>query len=63
MPAGVALLAPVMGGSCSAVEPPPFFGRDEAALRACARALVDTPTTVSLGVAGVAVPNVERYRT
>jgi hypothetical protein len=52
----------VIGSSCSTVEPPPYFGRDEPTLQACAQALFDTPTTVSLSVNGAAVPNVEQYR-
>jgi hypothetical protein len=62
VPAGKALLVPVVGSSCSTVEPPPFFGRDEPTLQACAQALFDTPTSVSLSVNGAAVPNVEQYR-
>jgi hypothetical protein len=41
---------------CSTVEPPPFFGSDEAELRECARA-VDVPgSTLTLTVDGEAVP-------
>ena len=36
VPLGVTLFVPVTGVECSTVEPPPYFGRDEAALRACA---------------------------
>ena len=43
IPAGTALLLPLLDASCSTVEPPPFFGRDEAELRACTEALFTSP--------------------
>jgi hypothetical protein len=39
IPAGTALLLPLLDASCTTVEPPPFFGRDETELRACTEAL------------------------
>src|SRR5215210_5787367 len=33
VPLGLTILVPVTGAECSTVEPPPFFGRDEAELR------------------------------
>src|SRR5688500_6907982 len=36
VPAGTAIFVPIINGECSTVEPPPFFGRTEEELRACA---------------------------
>jgi hypothetical protein len=41
VPAGRYLFVPLLGSGCSTVEPPPFFGRDEAELTQCADAAVD----------------------
>ena len=47
---------------CSTVEPPPYYGADEAALRACARTIFDDPPDVlSVTVDGRPVPNVLSY--
>jgi hypothetical protein len=62
VPAGTALLLHVLGANCSTVEPPPFFGRDEAELRACAKALLDLPSVLTATVDGVAIPDLTRYR-
>jgi hypothetical protein len=62
VPAGTALLLPLLAASCTTVEPPPFFGRDEAELRACAEALFATRAELTATVDGVAVPDLERYR-
>jgi hypothetical protein len=40
VPAGAALFVPHVATNCSTAEAPPFFGRDEAELRACAAAAV-----------------------
>lgn len=60
---GTALFMVVGGAECSTVEPPPFFGRNEAELRACAAAFTDTLTDVQVSINGQAVPNIEAYRT
>ena len=62
VPAGSPLLVPVLGVGCSTVEPPPFFGRDEAELRACASALVDPALVPMVTVDEAAVPDAARYR-
>ena len=62
VPAGVALLVPIVGTVCSTVEPPPYGGRDEAELRACAAAEVDRYTGIVVHVDGQAVPDIEAYR-
>src|SRR5215203_7166902 len=60
--AGTALLLPLLDASCTTVEPPPFFGGDEAELRACTEALFAAPAELSAVVDGVAIPDLERYR-
>jgi hypothetical protein len=62
VPAGTALLLPLLDASCTTVEPPPFFGGDEAELRACTEALFAAPAELSAVVDGVAIPDLERYR-
>ena len=61
VPAGAAIFVPHVAVSCSTVEAPPFFGRDEAELRACAEGLLDPALRLTLEVDGAAVP-VEAYR-
>jgi hypothetical protein len=52
----------VGGTSCSSVEPPPYFGRNEAELQACAAAEAYTfPHTVALN--GQELPDLQAYRT
>lgn len=62
VPAGTALLLPLLDASCTTVEPPPFFGRDETALRTCTEALFATPVELTAVVDGEAIPDLERYR-
>jgi hypothetical protein len=65
IPAGVSVLVPIVGVGCSTVEPPPFFGRDEAELRACTAGHIDSidpAATPTLAVDGTSVPDVGRYR-
>jgi hypothetical protein len=62
IPAGTALLLPLLDASCSTVEPAPFFGRDEAELRACTEALFAPRAELTAVIDGVAIPDLERYR-
>ena len=62
VPAGTALLLPLLDASCTTVEPPPFFGRDEAELRACTEALFTPRAELTAVIDGVAIPDLERYR-
>jgi hypothetical protein len=63
VPAGTALLVPVGGSECSTVEPPPFFGRDEAELAACAEAFTDTIVAMEATIDGEPMTDLEDYRT
>jgi hypothetical protein len=60
---GTAIYVVVATVECSTVEPPPFFGRTEEELRACATADMDLVTYVSARVNGVDVANLDTYRT
>ena len=62
---GTAIYVVVADVECSTVEPPPFFGDNEADLRECAAAGFDEfwPTPPSVTVDGVAVPGITRFRT
>ncbi len=62
VPLGVALFVGVAGSECSTVEPPPFFGRDEAELAACATAFTDGITEMEASIDGQPVPDLEQYR-
>jgi hypothetical protein len=55
VPRGVTLLVPVIDAECSTVEPPPFFGRDEAELRACAVEAVNQAVGTEIAAIGVRV--------
>jgi hypothetical protein len=62
VPHGVALFVGVAGSECSTVEPPPFFGRDEAELAACATAFTDEISEMEASIDGQPVPDLEQYR-
>jgi hypothetical protein len=62
VPEGTAIFVGLGSVGCSTVEPPPFFGRDEASLRACAAAAMDGVTYLRATVDGQRVPDPERYR-
>jgi len=61
VPAGTAILMPVGGAACSTVEPPPFFGRDESELRACAEGHFAAIESVEATINGEAVPDLDQY--
>jgi hypothetical protein len=62
IPAGTAIYVQVGGTSCSSVEPPPYFGRDEAELQACAAAEAYTvPHTIAIN--GQELSDLQAYRT
>jgi hypothetical protein len=60
---GTAIYVVVATVECSTLEPPPFFGRTEEELRACAADDMDLVTDVSARVNGVDVADLETYRT
>ena len=62
VPAGVVLFVPIAGTVCSTAEPPPYAGRDEAELRACAAAEVVRYTGIVVRVHGQQVPGIQAYR-
>ncbi|HEY2958187.1 MAG TPA: hypothetical protein VGM21_08255 [Actinomycetota bacterium] len=65
VPAGKAILVPVVNGECSTLEPPPAHGTNETELRACAVALMDHVTDLGASVDGVPVdlgPGGSRFR-
>ena len=62
VPAGVALFVPIAGTVCSTAEPPPYGGRTEAELRACAATDVDRYTGIVVQVDGQEVPEIQTYR-
>jgi len=62
VPEGTALYILLGGASCTTVEPPPFFGRNEEELRACATAHVDPVRGFRASINGQEVPDLERYR-
>jgi len=64
VPEGVALYLNLGGSDCSTVEPPPFFGRDEDELRACAVTATDAyPIAIqALRINGQEVPDLASYR-
>ncbi len=59
-----AVLVFAVGNECSDIEPPPFFGDNEADLRECAAAGFDEfwPSAPAITVDGVAVPDITRFR-
>ena len=60
---GTAIYVAAAGGECSTIEPPPFFGRTEDELRACAEAWVDAAIVdVSANVNGRDI-DLDSYRT
>ncbi len=62
VPHGKAILFPIANVECSTLEGPPFFGSNEAELRACAAAFQDTASGLSATIDGHEVKHVDRYR-
>jgi len=65
VPEGVAIYLSLGGSNCSTVEPPPFFGRDEDELRACAAMTSDTVPIANqtVSINGQEIPDLASYRT
>jgi hypothetical protein len=62
VPAGKAIFVPIANVECSTVEPPPFFGANEAELRACAKAFQDGATGMLCTVDGREITGLDGYR-
>jgi hypothetical protein len=62
VPTGQYILVPIVGSECSTVEPPPWHGENEAALRQCAGADVDRYSRIVVRVDGVLVPDITTFR-
>ena len=60
---GTAIYVDAASTECSTVEPPPFFGRTEDELRACASATLDQATDYQASVNGQDVADLDTYRT
>jgi hypothetical protein len=63
VPEGTAIFVSLGGAFCSTVEPPPFFGRNEEELRACAANVTEGVTDNQASINGEEVPDLETYRT
>jgi hypothetical protein len=63
IPAGRSILVPVLNAECSNVESPPFYGADEAELRACVTPLMDATTNLFATIDGQPVQDLAAYRT
>ena len=59
---GTAILVSSIGTECSTLEPPPWFGRTEDELRACASAEIDPYTDVRASINGQEVADLGSYR-
>ena len=68
VPVGAHVFVPIIGSECSTVEPEPFFGSDEAALKKCASGNVDEAegafdmSAMQVLIDGQAVDNLSAYR-
>jgi hypothetical protein len=59
VPTGIKLYLEVLGCECSTLEEPPFYGKNEEELRACAQSFV--PVDLEASIDGVEVQNLEDY--
>ena len=59
VPAGKAILLPILNAECSTAEGPPFHGDTEAELRACAKGFIDGTTGLFATIDGRVVRNVD----
>lgn len=59
VPAGTILYLELLAAECSTIEPPPFYGGNEAELRACAQVFV--PEDMVASIDGVEIENLSQY--
>lgn len=62
VPEGLGIYVSLGGAGCTTVEPPPFFGRDEAEMAACAEEAADMMISSEVTINGEPVENIEQYR-
>jgi hypothetical protein len=62
VPAGKALFFPIINVECSTLEPPPFFGSNEAELRSCAEGFLNNIADLTCEIDGQAIQNLNLYR-
>ncbi len=62
VPEGTAIFVPLGSTSCSTVDPPPYFGRNEEELLACAVSFADDYSDLQVSINSKQVPNLEDYR-
>jgi len=62
IPEGTGIYVGIGGVGCSSVEPPPYFGQDEAALATCATDQANVLQDIAVTINGVAVPDPMQYR-
>ena len=60
---GTAIFVYAGGGTCSTVEPPPYFGRTEDELRECVTAVNEEIAESSVSINGQEVPDLDAYWT
>jgi len=63
IPAGMAIYVPLATAECSTVEPPPYFGRNEEELRACAVEAMEQLVDVKAYVDRQPIPDIASYAT
>jgi hypothetical protein len=59
VPPGTMLFFLIVANECSTLEPPPWYGENEAELRLCAQSLV--PENLQASIDGVEVQNLDQY--
>jgi hypothetical protein len=62
VPQGKMLFFPIINAECSDLESAPFFGATPEARKACAKAIVDGASSLSVTINGVPLQNLQRYR-
>jgi hypothetical protein len=62
VPPGTALFFPVVNVECSSLEPPPFYGGDDATRKDCANGHIDNTSGLSATIDGTAVRGLDAYR-
>jgi hypothetical protein len=61
IPAGTALLFPIINAECSTVESDPWFGSNESELRECVEGHISSYSNLSLEIDGESVSNLDQF--